>query len=397
MSRSTRARPPSTTPAPRGGASRKSASDSRRPWRNSTRRSRIPSRNCTRTGSTRWTSTRPASRGPWTRTPSSSWTSSRTGAHVGDAGRGRVRGRREPRGGSRAPPDARVHRRRVPGGRQGGDAGPDRQDRLRPLPGPLHGPQGPRLPDPHLLRGRPGEGQLHGAPYRGRNGAFHRGEGEGSQGGLPRRQVHRGEARRCGTNDPHRVAPGQGRRTLERPGPHQAFLARRGPPRMHALRLPPHRPRPRELPHPGPEPQPRPRPLPDQRLPHHQPAELRPAHVEVLPTEGAEPRAPGVPGVDAALRRPKVYNKNKKKYEADSGMTRAYQILQSSQLSAFEQNVVPEAKFTYDLSPIAVSYERKWRKWYDYLTSVMAIIGGTFTVVGMLESGIDTVTSKKRR
>jgi len=94
---------------------------------------------------------------------------------------------------------------------------------------------------------------------------------------------------------------------------------------------------------------------------------------------------------------PKVYNKNKKRYEADSGMTRAYQVLQSSQLSAFERNVVPEAKFTYDLSPIAVSYERKYRKWYDYLTSVMAIIGGTFTVVGMLESSIDTVTSKKRR
>jgi hypothetical protein len=27
----------------------------------------------------------------------------------------------------------------------------------------------------------------------------------------------------------------------------------------------------------------------------------------------------------------------------------------------------------------------------------MAIIGGTFTVVGMMESGIHTVTSKKRR
>jgi hypothetical protein len=56
-----------------------------------------------------------------------------------------------------------------------------------------------------------------------------------------------------------------------------------------------------------------------------------------------------------------------------------------------------EAKFTYDLSPIAVSYSKKHRAWYDYFTSVMAIIGGTFTVVGMMESGIHTVTSKKRR
>ena len=59
--------------------------------------------------------------------------------------------------------------------------------------------------------------------------------------------------------------------------------------------------------------------------------------------------------------------------------------------------VSSEAKFTYDLSPIAVSYSKKHRAWYDYFTSVMAIIGGTFTVVGMMESGIHTVTSKKRR
>jgi len=51
----------------------------------------------------------------------------------------------------------------------------------------------------------------------------------------------------------------------------------------------------------------------------------------------------------------------------------------------------------HDLSPIAVSYSKKHRAWYDYFTSVMAIIGGTFTVVGMMESGIHTVTSKKRR
>lgn len=91
------------------------------------------------------------------------------------------------------------------------------------------------------------------------------------------------------------------------------------------------------------------------------------------------------------------YDQRKKKYYKPSGQTLAYQILQSSQMSAFERDVVPEAKFTYDLSPIAVSYERKWRKWYDYLTSVMAIVGGTFTVVGMLESGIHSATSKKNR
>ena len=73
-----------------------------------------------------------------------------------------------------------------------------------------------------------------------------------------------------------------------------------------------------------------------------------------------------------------------------------YQVLQQSQLAYIPEDFVPEAQFQYDLSPIAVTYETKTRKWYDYLTSLMAIIGGTFTVVGMLESSIYIVARKKR-
>ena len=76
---------------------------------------------------------------------------------------------------------------------------------------------------------------------------------------------------------------------------------------------------------------------------------------------------------------------------------KAYQILQNSQLSYYRSDVVPEAKFMYDLSPIAVSYTWESKTWYDYITSVMAIIGGTFTVVGMLESTMATVATGRRR
>jgi hypothetical protein len=74
----------------------------------------------------------------------------------------------------------------------------------------------------------------------------------------------------------------------------------------------------------------------------------------------------------------------------------AYQVIQNSQLAYYREDVVPEAKFIFDLSPIAVSYRKTSRRWYDYLTSLMAIIGGTFTVVGMLESGINAVVARKR-
>ena len=75
----------------------------------------------------------------------------------------------------------------------------------------------------------------------------------------------------------------------------------------------------------------------------------------------------------------------------------SFQVLQSSQLASYQQDNTPEAKFIIDLSPIAVSYERASRKWYDYVTSLMAIIGGTFTIVGFLESGIRVVTRKRMK
>jgi len=75
----------------------------------------------------------------------------------------------------------------------------------------------------------------------------------------------------------------------------------------------------------------------------------------------------------------------------------SYQIVQSSQLSYYATDQAPEAKFIWDLSPISVTYRLKTRRWYDYITSLMAILGGTFTVVGMLQSGIRAATTRSRR
>lgn len=75
----------------------------------------------------------------------------------------------------------------------------------------------------------------------------------------------------------------------------------------------------------------------------------------------------------------------------------SFQVLQSSQLTLYQRDSTPEAKFVIDLSPIAVSYDRISRKWYDYITSLMAIIGGTFTVVGFFEGGIRILTRKRMK
>jgi len=68
----------------------------------------------------------------------------------------------------------------------------------------------------------------------------------------------------------------------------------------------------------------------------------------------------------------------------------SYQVVQNSQLFHYQPDQVPEAKFVLDLSPIAVTYHASKRHWYDYVTSVMAIVGGTFTVVGIIDAMLKT-------
>ena len=62
-----------------------------------------------------------------------------------------------------------------------------------------------------------------------------------------------------------------------------------------------------------------------------------------------------------------------------------YQMLTQSQIMHYDEMDVPEAKFAYDLSPMAVVVSSKGRRWYDFVTSVCAIVGGTFTVLGLVD------------
>ena len=52
----------------------------------------------------------------------------------------------------------------------------------------------------------------------------------------------------------------------------------------------------------------------------------------------------------------------------------------------YEESAIPEAKFSYDLSPMGVHVKPRSKHWDTFMTSVMAIVGGTFTVVGVLDA-----------
>jgi len=63
-----------------------------------------------------------------------------------------------------------------------------------------------------------------------------------------------------------------------------------------------------------------------------------------------------------------------------------YQFLEQSQQVKYEEEEVPDARFSYDISPMSVSVKRQGRKsWYEFITSLFAIIGGTFTTLGLID------------
>jgi len=62
---------------------------------------------------------------------------------------------------------------------------------------------------------------------------------------------------------------------------------------------------------------------------------------------------------------------------------RSYQQTHQWNIRTLQRKTIPQAKFSYDLSPVEVVISKGDRRWYDFLTSCLAIVGGSFTVLSM--------------
>lgn len=51
------------------------------------------------------------------------------------------------------------------------------------------------------------------------------------------------------------------------------------------------------------------------------------------------------------------------------------------QMMLYDEEQVPEARFSYNISPMSVLVRSEKRPWYDFVTKVLAIVGGTFSMV----------------
>jgi len=69
-----------------------------------------------------------------------------------------------------------------------------------------------------------------------------------------------------------------------------------------------------------------------------------------------------------------------------------YQASAQSQIKMEKVEKIPQAKFSYTLSPMSVIIKQDPVPLYEFLTQISAIIGGTYTVISLIHSTYDTVS-----
>mmetsp|Transcript_9656 Transcript_9656/g.17366 ORF Transcript_9656/g.17366 Transcript_9656/m.17366 type:complete len:469 (-) Transcript_9656:190-1596(-) len=70
-----------------------------------------------------------------------------------------------------------------------------------------------------------------------------------------------------------------------------------------------------------------------------------------------------------------------------------YQMTHTDRVRTLQKNSEKptQARFSYDFSPMSVVVKEKSKRWYEFLTSLFAILGGTFTIVELSAGAVDTV------
>lgn len=80
------------------------------------------------------------------------------------------------------------------------------------------------------------------------------------------------------------------------------------------------------------------------------------------------------------------------RFESDA--LRSYQLTHQWSVRTLQRKAIPQAKFSYDLSPVEVVIRAGDVRWYDFVTSVFAIIGGAFTFMSMTTGILNLVSAQ---
>ena len=71
------------------------------------------------------------------------------------------------------------------------------------------------------------------------------------------------------------------------------------------------------------------------------------------------------------------------RYEVARRPFAAFQTLHHVHSVIYPLDTAPEARFAYDISPMAVVVERRPHRWYSLVTSLLALVGGSFAFFRM--------------
>jgi len=65
-----------------------------------------------------------------------------------------------------------------------------------------------------------------------------------------------------------------------------------------------------------------------------------------------------------------------------------YELTSQNRIAVYDTESTPQAKFSFDLSPLAITVGQKSEHWYDFLTGLLGILGGTFTVIRLMDGAV---------
>jgi len=74
-----------------------------------------------------------------------------------------------------------------------------------------------------------------------------------------------------------------------------------------------------------------------------------------------------------------------------------YQFSHQKRVARIDRDSIPQARFHYDIEPFSIWIRYEGREWYDFLTSLLALTGGTFVVMRLMSrASLATVMSLQR-
>jgi len=81
----------------------------------------------------------------------------------------------------------------------------------------------------------------------------------------------------------------------------------------------------------------------------------------------------------------------------DGSKINSYQFTSQNRIAKYPIDEIPEAKFSYEFSPVSVLVSQRRTSLYSFITYLFAIVGGTFSIISLLEIGVGTVGDTLKR